>query len=30
MLEKETALILPGLLLVYEWIFGTERGRPLS
>ena len=30
MLEKETALILPGLLLVYEWIFGTEWGRPLE
>ncbi len=27
MLEKETALILPGLLLVYEWIFGREWGR---
>ena len=26
MLEKETALILPGLLLAYEWIFGMERG----
>ncbi len=30
MLEKETALILPGLLLVYEWIFGTEEQRPLD
>jgi len=30
MLEKETAVILPGLLLVYEWIFGTEWGRPLE
>jgi len=30
MLEKETALILPGLLLVYEWIFGREWGRPLE
>jgi 4-amino-4-deoxy-L-arabinose transferase-like glycosyltransferase len=30
MLEKETALILPGLLLVYEWIFGMEWGRPLE
>jgi protein O-mannosyl-transferase len=30
MLEKETALILPGLLLVYEWIFGTEWGSPLE
>jgi hypothetical protein len=29
-LEKETALILPGLLLVYEWIFGREWGRPLE
>jgi tetratricopeptide (TPR) repeat protein len=26
-LEKETALILPGLLLAYEWIYGTEWGR---
>ncbi len=30
MLEKETAVILPGLLLVYEWFFGTEWGRPLE
>jgi len=30
MLEKETALILPGLLLVHEWIFGGEWGRPLE
>jgi hypothetical protein len=30
MLEKETALILPGLLLVYEWIFGVEWGRRLE
>jgi len=30
MLEKETALILPGLLLAYEWCFGTEWGRPLE
>lgn len=30
MLEKETALILPGLLLVYEWVVGTEWGRPLE
>jgi Tfp pilus assembly protein PilF len=30
MLEKETALILPGLLLVYEWIFGMEWGRPFD
>ena len=29
-LEKETALILPGLLLVYEWIFGDEWGRRLE
>ena len=28
--EKETALILPGLLLVYDWIFGKEWGRPLE
>jgi 4-amino-4-deoxy-L-arabinose transferase-like glycosyltransferase len=28
--EKETALILPGLLLAYDWIFGTEWGRPLE
>jgi tetratricopeptide (TPR) repeat protein len=28
--EKETALILPGLLLVYDWIFGREWGRPLE
>ena len=27
MLEKETALILPGLLLVYEWIFGEGVGK---
>ena len=26
MLEKETALILPGLLLVYEWIWGRNAG----
>jgi len=26
MLEKETALILPGFLLVYEWIWGAEWG----
>lgn len=25
MLEKETALILPGLLLVYEWVFDTGK-----
>jgi hypothetical protein len=30
MLEKETALILPGLLLVYEWVFGVEWGRRLE
>jgi hypothetical protein len=29
-LEKETALILPGLLLAYEWILGREWGRPLD
>ncbi len=28
MLEKETALVLPGFLLAYEWIFRPERGRP--
>ena len=27
MLEKETAMILPGLLIVYEWIFERERWR---
>ena len=30
MLEKETALILPGLLLVYEWMFGMEWGKPIE
>ncbi len=30
MLEKETALILPGFLLVYEWIFGAEWRKPLE
>ncbi|MFZ0960013.1 MAG: tetratricopeptide repeat protein [Terriglobia bacterium] len=30
MLEKETALILPGLLLVYEWIFGPEWKRRIE
>ena len=30
MLEKETALILPGLLFAYEWIWGREWGRPLE
>jgi len=25
-LEKETAMILPGLLLIYEWIFGAQWG----
>lgn len=30
MLEKETALILPGLLIVYEWMFGLEWGRPFE
>ena len=29
-LEKETAVILPGFLLVYEWIYGPEWGRPLE
>lgn len=28
MLEKETALVLPGFLLAYEWICGPEWGRP--
>jgi tetratricopeptide (TPR) repeat protein len=28
--EKETGLILPGLMLAYDWIFGTEWGRPLE
>ena len=28
--EKETAVILPGLLLVYDWIFGREWGRALE
>jgi hypothetical protein len=28
--EKETALILPGLLLAYDWIFGREWGKPLA
>jgi Tfp pilus assembly protein PilF len=27
MLEKETALILPGLVIAYEWIFRAEPGR---
>ena len=26
--EKETALILPGLLLAHDWVFGEEWGRP--
>ena len=30
LLEKETAVILVGFLLVYEWIYGPERGRPLT
>jgi hypothetical protein len=30
LLQKETALILPGLLLVYEWIWGREWGKPLE
>jgi protein O-mannosyl-transferase len=29
-LEKETAVILPGILLVYEWIYGPEWGTPLE
>jgi hypothetical protein len=29
-LEKETALIFPGLLLIYEWIYGNDWGRPLE
>jgi protein O-mannosyl-transferase len=29
-LEKETALVLPGLLLVYEWIFVADWGKPLE
>ena len=28
--EKETAVILPGLLLVYDWIFGLEWERPFE
>ncbi len=28
MLTKENALVLPGLLLVYEWTVGSDRGRP--
>ena len=30
LLEKETAVILPGFLLVYEWIYGPEWGQPLT
>ena len=30
MLEKETALILPGLLFAYEWIWGREGGSALE
>ncbi len=30
MLEKETGVILPGLLIVYEWIFGTEWAKPFE
>src|ERR1017187_1378892 len=29
-LEKETAVILPAILLVYEWIYGPEWGMPLD
>jgi len=29
-LEKETAMILPGILLAYEWIFGAEWGKSLE
>ena len=29
-LEKETAVVLPGFLLVYEWIYGQEWGKPLQ
>ncbi len=29
-LEKETAVILPGFLLVYEWVYRPEWGRPLQ
>jgi tetratricopeptide (TPR) repeat protein len=29
-LEKETAVILPGFLLVYEWIYGEEWGRRIE
>ena len=30
LLMKENALVLPGLLLVYEWVFGKDWGRPLG
>jgi hypothetical protein len=30
LLVKETALILPALLIVYEWLFGMERQNPLT
>jgi hypothetical protein len=30
LLTKENALIFPGLLLVYEWLWGTEWARPLQ
>jgi tetratricopeptide (TPR) repeat protein len=30
LLEKETALIFPGLLLAYEWIYGGEWGKPIK
>jgi len=30
MLEKETGVILPALLFVYEWIFGTEWAKPFE
>jgi len=30
MLEKETGVILPGLLVVYEWIFRSESERPFE
>ncbi|MGO8815283.1 MAG: tetratricopeptide repeat protein [Terriglobia bacterium] len=30
LLMKENALVLPALLLVYEWVFGVDWGRPLG
>jgi tetratricopeptide (TPR) repeat protein len=30
LLEKETGVILPGFLLVYEWIYGPEWAQPLT